>query len=206
MPSGSACYIWATGKSDGGGEGVCASRKVIVIMLAAFAHDDSLQLHFTSGVMIVAFALHSIFLPFDTSSEKINGDEPEKRKVNDWGGAESELDICYRRCCCCSRRVKSQREWLFIEWNGTVFLFYVLCCGLQSCSFYNPGCVSPQCKFFGPLCVALVVASNILFLWMGSRTFLKFYVKNMEEKLAKKEAKRRATGEVTFRKFDKTWV
>jgi hypothetical protein len=76
-------------------EGVSAMRKVTVIMLAAFAHDDSLQLHFTSGVMIVALALHSIFLPFDTSSKRSeNGDKPKKRAVNDWGGAESELDIC----------------------------------------------------------------------------------------------------------------
>ena len=76
----------------------------------------------------------------------------------------------------------------FVLWSAVVFIL-------------QPGCVSPQCKFFGPLCVALVVASNILFLWMGSRTFLKFYVKNMEEKLAKKEAKRRATGEVTLKKI-----
>ena len=39
-------------------------------MLSAFAHDDSLQLHFTLALLIFSFMLHSIYHPFDIHSKK----------------------------------------------------------------------------------------------------------------------------------------
>jgi hypothetical protein len=47
---------------------VISARKVCIIMLASFGFDNTLQLHYTLGVMFVAFALHYMALPFDTSN------------------------------------------------------------------------------------------------------------------------------------------
>ena len=52
------------------GEGICSLRKLGIIMLSAFAHDFSLQLHFTSLVLVAAFAVHSIYLPFQVEPER----------------------------------------------------------------------------------------------------------------------------------------
>ena len=91
-------------------------------MLTAFAHDDSLKLHFTLALLLLSYMLHSIYHPFDTTAKKntlimvvmVNG--------NAFADAVVIIVIC-------------QKDSYFIEWSVTVSLLVFSCYGLQWSSY-----------------------------------------------------------------------
>eukprot|EP00946_MAST-07B_sp_MAST-7B-sp1_P001440 g1440.t1 len=56
-------------------EGIVVLRKLSVICVSSLMHDDALQLQFAFGIMVVNFALHHMYLPFDVNEDTTDKDK-----------------------------------------------------------------------------------------------------------------------------------
>jgi hypothetical protein len=163
-------------------EGITASRKLGIIMLSAFAHDDSLQLHFTLATLIVAFALHSTYHPFDIVSKAslADGDDDE----------DSHKSCCL---CCCGGGERSEGVILHrMERNSIIISILLLWSAVVF--ILAPTCTSGFCYFLSNMCIVFLILFNLLFLWGGGRNFIKMLYKVATERRLAREGLRMSKG------------
>lgn len=174
-------------------EAVTASRKLSIIMLSAFAHDDSLQLHFTLATLIVAFALHSTYHPFDivSKSSLADGDVDD----DDDDVAKDSQDRKHKSCCtcCCGGREHSEGVILHRMERNSIIISIIL---LWSAVVFilAPTCNSGFCHFLSMLCIICLIFFNLLFLWWGGRNFFKMLYQLTSERMLAREEMRLSTG------------
>lgn len=167
-------------------EAVTASRKLSIIMLSAFAHDDSLQLHFTLATLIVAFALHSTYHPFDivSKSSLADGDVDD----DDDNVAKDSKDRKRKSCCkcCCGGREHSEGVILHRMERNSIIISIIL---LWSAVVFilAPTCNSGFCHFLSTLCIVCLILFNLLFLWWGGRNFFKMLYRVTSERMLARE-------------------
>jgi hypothetical protein len=165
-------------------EGVVTLRKFFIIVAAAFLHDDALQLHLTLSVMIMAYAVHHVLMPF-VPEKTIEYDDDDgggggggDRGDGGGGGGGApvrrrmtRLDKIEQRSQLKDRKTLHRLErWsificLSVVWSSTVFILYDDSKGER--------CDQTSCN----LLVVGVVIANILFLCSGVALFVFHFIK-----------------------------
>ena len=149
-------------------------RKLGIIMLSAFAHDHSLQLHFTSFVLVAAFALHSIYLPFETKmyTDRIPRKLSHSRKTCSSHLRDTIRWLC--SCCSCSRHIVSEGDTLHRMERNSILICTLL---LWSAVVFVliPTCNTDACATLSALCVFALVSSNMVFILVGVCNYVRFW-------------------------------
>ena len=144
-------------------------RKLGIILLSAFAHNDSLQLHFTMALLIFSFILHSTYHPFDISSSS------GKRQ-----GAKKESRLSCYECCCGHDGGTTEGIILHrMERNSIIISIMVLWSAVVF--ILNQTCQTSWCVFLSTLCVVFLLLSNLVFLVAGGRNFFRLLLQRIEK-------------------------
>jgi hypothetical protein len=150
-------------------EGISTLRKLGIILLSAFAHNDSLQLHFTMALLIFSFILHSTYHPFDISSSS------GKRQ-----GAKKESRLSCYECCCGHDGGTTEGIILHrMERNSIIISIMVLWSAVVF--ILNQTCQTGWCEFLSTLCVFFLLLSNLVFLVVGGRNFFRLLLQRIEK-------------------------
>ena len=130
-------------------EGVVTARKLCLILLTAFFHDEALQLQFTIGMLIMAYAVHHTLMPFipTAGTELSEGQHIADQTMLHYLERSSIL-IC-----------------MGLVWSASVFIFYTDTVGST--------CESAGCRILALLNFIL----NIGFLLLGVGLFTRHFLK-----------------------------
>jgi hypothetical protein len=141
-------------------EGVVTARKFFIIVAAAFLYDDALQLHFTLSVLMAAYAIHHILMPFvPTAAGSVDSDVGNQAE---YSKAQTTLHVLERSSIFIS---------LAVVWSASVFILYEDTLAMH--------CENSACQML----VLLVLFMNVGFLVAGIWLFAKHFMKRNERVL-----------------------
>ena len=132
-------------------EGVVTMRKLLIIVSAAFLHSDAMQLHLTLSVMISAYAVHHVLMPF------VAGPGAKRPKIAKESSPETQTMLH-----------RLERNSIFISmsvvWASTVFILYN--------ESQGAACEELGCNVL----VLTLVLVQALFMLHGLWLFVKFFL------------------------------
>ncbi len=141
-------------------ESIVLFRKMFVIMVTTFLFEDSMQLHVMIMILMVAFALHHIYLPFHVNKCKDGlDDEEQKGLVGQVHGSETNITedgLALHRL-----ERNSLLSLLMLLWAANVFVL-----------------ADKQCDSL--LCVGVLIVcllANIAFVFQALKMFIKYFLK-----------------------------
>ena len=128
-------------------------RKMLFIIVTAFLYEDSMQLHVMMAILIVAFTLHFMFLPFHVRQSVDAGNALP-------GSVGGESHITEDGMLLHRLERNSLLALLLLMWSANVFVLSKDRCDSYFCIFLSGACL----------------ASNVVFMIQGIRLFIKFFL------------------------------